>query len=108
MGGTTDADDDGYDANFVYVKGGWLVDLFSVGKTAFSTDWQQTRDDAASGDTGNSSGLVGVQILEQFGTDFYAGVRTYDLDQDNAPGVSDILAFTTGTRVKFCCESLRC
>lgn len=99
--GRTDADSGGRDTEFVYLKGGWQVDFFRFGKTAFSVDWQRTDDGAATGDTGESFGFAAVQNLKDYGTEFYAGLRTYDLDRDNGPSVSDIIVGTFGTRVKF-------
>jgi predicted porin/outer membrane murein-binding lipoprotein Lpp len=99
--GRTDADSGGRDTEFAYLKGGWQVDFFRFGKTAFSIDWQRTEDGAAKGDTGDSCGFAAVQNLKDYGTEFYAGLRTYDLDRDNGPSVSDIIVGTFGTRVKF-------
>lgn len=99
--GRTDADGGGRDTAFVDLKAGWQADLLSFGKTAFSIDWQQTEDGAAKGDTGNSFGFAVVQNLKDYGTEFYAGLRTYDLDRDDGPSVSDIIVGTFGSRVKF-------
>lgn len=99
--GRAEAGDAAPDTEFVYVKGGWQADLFSFGRTALSIDWQRTEDLAARGDTGNSFGFAVVQNVKDYGTEFYAGLRTYDLDRDNAPPVEDIIVGTFGTRVRF-------
>lgn len=99
--GRSDADSGGLDTEFVYLKAGWQTDLFSFGKTAFSVDWQRTEDGAAKGDTGDSFGFAVVQNVKDYGTEFYAGLRTYDLDRDDGASVSDIIVGTFGTRVKF-------
>ena len=88
------------DANFHYGKIGYLADLLASGKTAFSIDYMQAEDVAATGDEATSYGMFAVQNLSEFGTQFYAGVRNHDLDR---PGTAfdEVQAAIVGTRVKF-------
>lgn len=99
--GRTEADSGGRDTRFYYLKGGWQARFFELGTTAFSVDWQRTDDGAADGDEGNSFGFAVVQNIKDYGTELYAGLRTYDLDRDDGPSVSDIIVGTFGTRVRF-------
>ena len=82
------------------MKLGYEFNPFSFGSTAFSIDYEENSDIQASGDYGQSYGLVAVQSIEKIGTDFYAGVRNYAYDQNGA-NFDDILAVMIGTRVKF-------
>ena len=89
------------DGTFWYVKGGWLTDMFfDFGKTAFVLDYTETADISDDGDDGQSFGAFVVQNLEDFGTEFFAGVRVYDLDS-SGPDTDEIIVGNFGTRVKF-------
>ena len=75
--------DSGRDANTYIVKAGWLTDLVSLGKTAFSIDFYKVEDLRLSGDQADSIGLFAVQKWPTYGIDFYGGYRFYDVDRSD-------------------------
>jgi len=88
------------DGTFWYAKGGWLADHFDFGKTALVMDYTETADISADGDDGQSYGFFVVQYLEDYGTEFFGGVRVYDLDSSDLD-TDQIIVGNFGTRVKF-------
>ena len=84
-----------------YIKLGWQHDFFSVGKTAFSIDFGFDKDAPGDGDEGRTVGLVALQNLTDYGTELFAGFRSYDFDDGNGPNTSTIYVATAGTRIKF-------
>ena len=93
--------DEGGNPNNIYLKGGWLTDIFEIGKTAFSADYTRSVNLPTRNDHGYSLGLAAVQKFEEFGSELYAQFRLYELDRDDAPSVKKIYVGTAGTRVKF-------
>jgi len=71
----------GRDANSYIVKAGWLADIVDIGKTAFSVDFTRVSDLRIEGDEAESIGLFAVQKWPDFGLDFYAGYRRYDVSR---------------------------
>jgi len=61
------------------VKAGWLADLVSLGKTAFSLDHYRVSDLRVDGDRGTSWGFFAMQKWPTYGLDFYVGVRRYEV-----------------------------
>jgi len=61
------------------VKGGWLADLNSLGKTAFSVDYFRQDDLRVQGDRAESIGFTILQKWAENGLDFYAGYRLFDV-----------------------------
>ena len=99
--GTDNPDEGGRDdATFWYVKGGWLVDYFDIGNTAFVADYTETADISTDGDDGQSFGVFAVQNFEDFGTEIFGGFRLYDLDRSGLD-TEEILVGNVGARVKF-------
>lgn len=88
-------------SKFWYLKGGWIVNPFDFGDTAFSIDVSETEGLPSEKDKGLTFGAYVVQHLADYGTEFYGGVRNYDLDVSSDPSVDDILVGTIGTRIKF-------
>lgn len=88
------------DGTFWYLKGGWLADHFDFGKTALVVDYTETADISADGDDGQSYGFFVVQNLADYGTEFFGGVRVYDLDSSGLD-TDEIIVGNFGTRVKF-------
>ena len=92
-----------------FVKAGWLANLFSVGKTAFSLDYTTgkglpytTEEDlTAEDDETESYAATVVQRFDKFGTELFAIYRLYELDRDEGPNVHDIGVASMGARVKF-------
>lgn len=79
VGGSIENLTGGRDANTWLVKAGWLTDIVSLGKTAFSIDYYATSDIRIAGDEAQSIGLFAVQKWPTYGLDFYAGYRRYDV-----------------------------
>jgi hypothetical protein len=88
------------DAKFYYGKLGFRHRFFQYGETALAVDLAQTYDLAANADEADSYGLLGVQNFEKWGTEYYFGYRTYQLDRP-ATDLDRIDAVMTGVRVKF-------
>ncbi|UUX50697.1 hypothetical protein NUH88_03135 [Nisaea acidiphila] len=76
-------------------------DYFSIGATGFGVDLTYSEDIAALGDEGFSAGLAIVQLYEEFGAEFYAQLRMFDLDRQGNSDLEGIYVGTVGTRVKF-------
>lgn len=91
----------GYNPYFYYAKLGWQWDLISLGRTAFSVDYQHTEDRPGQDNSSNSIGLAVVQNLPDWGTELYAGVRGYELAVSGGPDPDNIYVGTVGTRVRF-------
>ena len=68
--------------------------------TALVVDYTETADISTDGDDGQSYSFFVVQYLEDYGTEFFAGVRVYDLDRDDLD-TDEIIVGNFGTRVKF-------
>lgn len=74
---------EGRSSSSFIVKGGWLADLFKIGRTAFSADFFETSDLRVEGDQARSIGFFVVQKWPDFGLDFYTGFRRYDVDRSD-------------------------
>jgi hypothetical protein len=98
--GMLDRDDEGDPTN-LYVKLGWLANLFSVGQTGFGVDYTRSLNLPTGRDDGYSVGTAIVQQFDQYGTEFYMGYRLYSLDRDVEPSLEDMNVGTVGARVKF-------
>lgn len=94
----SDADSD--DSQFFYTKLGYQADIFSFGKSAFSVDYGIFNDIDMDGDEASSFGAQYVQIIKDWGTEYYLGYRFHKLDRDNAD-FEDINAVLSGFRIKF-------
>lgn len=79
------------------IKAGWLADLLSIGKTAFSLDYYSASNLRVAGDEAESYGLFAVQKWPAYGLDIYAGYRRYMVDRpDVALGDLDIYVVGVG------------
>jgi hypothetical protein len=92
---------DGDNPSNLYLKGGWLGELVEIGDTGFGLDFTRSDNLPDDGDYGYSVGLSAVQSLADYGTEFYAQLRWYQLDRNDPPSVDDIVVGTVGSRVKF-------
>ena len=101
LSGGMDESDDGDNPSNLYLKGGWLGELVEIGDTGFGLDFTRSDNLPNDGDYGYSVGLSAVQLLADYGTEFYAQLRWYELDRDDSPSVDDVLVGTIGSRVKF-------
>jgi hypothetical protein len=100
-GGSKELDAGGDDVTFGYVKAGYQTDtLTSLGKTAFAVDYAVNEDVFGLDDESTSYGFLAVQNVNAIGTEFYAGLRNYELD---VPGqdYDDVTAVLAGVRIKF-------
>ena len=70
---------DGETASGYVGKIGWLTNLNSLGRTAFSVDYARNENARVIGDRGQSVGLFVYQNWDRVGLDFYAGYRQYDV-----------------------------
>ena len=57
--------------------------VVSLGKTAFSIDYYEVKDLRLPGDKAESIGLFAVQKWPEYGVDFYAGFRRYDVQRSD-------------------------
>ncbi|MFZ5569015.1 MAG: hypothetical protein ACOZF0_01330 [Thermodesulfobacteriota bacterium] len=94
---TTDGKKDG---KYAYLKGGYQKHFFQAGLTALAVDIGCFYDVDRNGDTAKSIGLLGVQQIDGWSTDFYIGCRNYDLDRRNDE-LNRIIAVLSGVRLKF-------
>lgn len=81
VGGAKEWLDVGREANTYIVKAGWLTDIFTIGKTVFSTDYYQANDVRVDGDKAESVGVFAVQAWPAYGLSYYAGYRRYDVSR---------------------------
>lgn len=81
VGGTRERLTSGRDSKSYVIKAGWLADLVSLGKTAFSVDYYSVSDLRLANDAGESFGLFAVQKWPKYGLDMYAGYRRYEVDR---------------------------
>ena len=88
------------DATFWYGKIGYRKNFFGIGETALAADWGQNSNAAANNDQADSFGLLGVQDINKWGSEYYLGFRNYNLDR---PGkdLNSIQSVMSGVRVKF-------
>jgi hypothetical protein len=70
---------DGETASGYVGKIGWLTNLNSLGRTAFSLDYARGNDARVLGDRSISVGLFVYQNWDRVELDFYAGYREYDV-----------------------------
>ena len=100
IGGVKEDLTGGRDANTFLVKAGWLTDLVSLGKTAFSIDYYEVNDLRLPGDKAESIGLFAVQKWPEYGVDFYGGFRRYDVKRSDI-NLKDLNLVTLGIALNF-------
>ena len=83
IGGSIDRLTSERNASSFIMKAGWLADLVSLGKTAFSIDYYNTNDLRLEGDKAESIGIFGVQKWPDYGLDFYLGYRNYGITRSD-------------------------
>ncbi len=101
VSGGMDSFDEGDDPYNLYSKLAWDTNFFSIGDTGFGIDFTYGENVLLENDESTSVGLAAIQLLEDYGTEFYVQFRVYDLDRDESPAVDEIYVGTVGTRVKF-------
>ena len=88
------------DPKYGYFKLAYARNIWKWGESSIGFDLYLGNDVGASGNESVSFGGFVVQNLDTYATEFYAGIRQYELDQDG-PNLDGVLAFFTGARVKF-------
>ena len=88
------------DPTFFYTKVGYIAELLSAGKTAFSIDYSFNEDLDQDGDEADAIGLQLVQNIDSWATEFYLSYRFHSLDRSGS-NFDDIHAVLSGLRVKF-------
>ena len=91
---------DNRDPEFWYLKLGYQNQLNSWGRTAFAIDYYDGQDIDQTGDESKSYGAFAVQNLDDYGTEFYLGLRNHELERQGTD-VDDVFAVLSGARVKF-------
>lgn len=79
----------------LYTKVGYKWDIH-----ALAAEFGQTNDLAEDGDESRNVGVAYVATPWD-GVDFYATIRTYELERDDRDNIEDISQLMVGTRVKF-------
>ena len=82
ISGGMDSRDDRDDPFNLYGKLAWDTSIFGIGPAGFGIDATYSEDILAAGDEGVGFGLAAVQLLEDFGAEFYGQVRYIDLDRE--------------------------
>ena len=80
---------------------GGRSDLFPIGSTAFSIDFEFDRDRRPAMGRASSDWIGGAAKSHRLGTELFAGFRSYDFDDGDSRNTSTIYVGTAGTRVKF-------
>ncbi|HKK54821.1 hypothetical protein [Marinobacter sp.] len=94
-------DNDRDDLEFFYGKLGYRSSLFpSVGETAVSVDWGQTRNEDRNDDTADVVGIQIAQEIDVVDIEIYTLVRNASLDRQGSD-FDDILIGMIGARLDF-------
>lgn len=101
LSGGRDETNNGDNPFNIYGKVGWDAALLDIGPTGFGVDATYSENISGEGDVGISFGLAAIQLIEDYGIEFYAQFRYFDLDRDQGAGVEKIVVGTVGSRVKF-------
>lgn len=88
------------DPEFYYAKLGYQANLNAMGITAFSVDYHHTDEIGAGLDEGKSYGLQLVQNFDDWSSEGYVGLRTYELERSGA-SFQNLDVLLLGGRVKF-------
>ena len=88
------------DATFYYGKLGLKRGFFPIGKTALCVEWGRFNDIDLENDEAHTLGVMGVQNIDEWATEYYLGYRLHKLDRKGS-SFDDINALMTGLRVKF-------
>lgn len=88
------------DPTFYYGKLGFRRQFFPIGITALSLEWGRFNDIDEDDDEADTLGVMGVQNIDDWATEYYLGYRWHKLDRKDS-SLDDINALMTGLRVKF-------
>lgn len=100
VGGSRERLASGRNSSTYVIKAGWLADLVSLGKTAFSVDYYSVSDLRLDGDEGDSYGIFAVQKWPEYGLDLYAGLRRYEVDRPDV-ALKDLDVYAIGVGFNF-------
>lgn len=101
LSGGMDDSNEGANPYNLYGKLGWDTAFFPIGPTGFGVDATYSENVSGEGDEGISFGFAAIQLIGDYGIEFYAQVRYFDLERDQGTGVEEIVVGTIGSRVKF-------
>ena len=87
-------------ASFAYGKIGYQRDLWRIGRTAVSMDYQETRDLMRRDDRALAMGMQFVQHLSRWGAELYLNLRRHELHRPGAR-FEPMSAGMAGLRVRF-------
>lgn len=87
-------------ATNLFVKLGYQLKVFGVGKTSMSVSYQRTNDNAAASDRAKKWGVEAVQKLDGYSTELIAAYTKMSFDRPST-NYNDIDAGWLGARVKF-------
>lgn len=90
----------GRDARSYAVRGGWLADLNSLGKTAFAVDYYRQNDLRLANDKATSIGFVVMQKWVEHRFDFYAAYRVFEVSRPDI-ALRDLDVFYIGAALSF-------
>ncbi|WP_152415410.1 hypothetical protein [Caenispirillum salinarum] len=84
----------------VYIKTGWRGDIWAIGENAVSVDGAVVRNMETTGGIAWVAGLQAVQVVDDWATDLYVGLRfhVYDHPTRELPAVAAALL---GARLRF-------
>ncbi len=99
-GGVDDVDNAPADPGYWYIKVGYTKNLVPYGQTSIVIDFYYGEETADVSDEAKSVGVGLTQNVDAIATEFYLGLRNYDLERDNAD-LNNVFAVLTGARVKF-------
>ncbi len=100
LGISDESFDNGLDPSSYVIKGGWLADLNSLGKTAFSVDYYRQDDLRLAGDKAESIGFVVLQKWLESRLDFYAAYRMFDVERSDIT-LKDLDVIYVGAALSF-------
>lgn len=102
LSGGMDQTDGGDNPYNLYGKLAWDTRFFDFGQTGFGVDFTHGENVCAQCDDGQSAGFAAVQLVEDWGLEFYSQYRWFTLDTlSGAPDTEDLHVFTIGSRAKF-------
>lgn len=95
-----DVDGPGADPRFWSIKLGFKKEFMAMGESRFAIDFYRGDETEQVSDEATAIGAGIVQKIDAIATEFYLGLRNYNLERDNAD-LNNIFAVITGARIKF-------
>lgn len=88
------------DPDNLFVRLGYQLKVFGVGKTSMSISYQETNDKKTDKNQFTMYGVAVVQKLDAYGTELYAALTNSDLERGTT-NWDDITSGTVGAKVEF-------